>query len=208
MRDIRHWLHAAAVTAALSSAGSAQAMDLSGSDWSDLSAQVTLGSATLPIFSRPALERLQPDVSGATPLDGETDAFGKLNAFEAAMQPDPKGIMARAEIYPGTELGAVVGKGLAAWYKHSGRTASGEIFDPNGLSAAHATLPLGTRVRVVNMRNAKEIVVTVNDRMTTRPSIRRRFAIELSKGGAAALGIDGIAPVEIHKIDDVKSASN
>jgi rare lipoprotein A len=90
-----------------------------------------------------------------------------------------------------------LGRGLAAWYQHPGKTASGDIFDPNKLTAAHATLPFGTQLRVVNHRTKKSIVVEVNDRMTTRKSIRRKFAIDLSRESAKRLGIDGIAPVEI-----------
>lgn len=57
--------------------------------------------------------------------------------------------------------------GLAAFYHadfHGRRTASGETFDHNGLTAAHKTLPFGTLVRVINLRNNKSVVVRVNDR--------------------------------------------
>ncbi|MFL5286541.1 MAG: RlpA-like double-psi beta-barrel domain-containing protein, partial [Rhodopila sp.] len=53
-----------------------------------------------------------------------------------------------------TRLGRL-GGGRAVWYQHSGRTASGETYNPNGLTAAHRTLPLGTRVRVVNPKNGR-----------------------------------------------------
>jgi rare lipoprotein A len=100
----------------------------------------------------------------------------------------------------------LLGRGVAAWYQHAGKTASGEIFRPDRLTAAHATLPLGTRVRVVNQRNHKSVVVDINDRMTTQRSIRRRFTIELSRGGAQVLGIDGIAPVAIYQIGAAERA--
>jgi len=57
--------------------------------------------------------------------------------------------------------------GLAAFYHadfHGRRTASGESFDHNALTAAHKTLPFGTLVRVINLRNNKSVVVRVNDR--------------------------------------------
>ena len=65
--------------------------------------------------------------------------------------------------------GAAAGKeaGNASYYaKHftGHKTASGERYDPNALTAAHRTLPLGTQVRVVNPKNDKSVVVTVNDR--------------------------------------------
>ena len=63
--------------------------------------------------------------------------------------------------------------GRASWYgePHHGRlTASGERFDMNALTAAHPTLPFGTRLRVVNLDNDREVEVRVNDR---GPSIAR-----------------------------------
>ena len=78
--------------------------------------------------------------------------------------------------------------GHASWYGHefaSRPTASGERFDPEKLTAAHRTLPLGTRLRVTNLRNGRSVLVTVNDR---GPFIRRRD-IDLSLGAARAIGI-------------------
>ena len=77
--------------------------------------------------------------------------------------------------------------GTASYYSHAfhGRkTASGEIYDENQLTAAHRTLPFGTRVRVTNMRNDRSVVVTVTDR---GPSNRRRV-IDLSRRAADILG--------------------
>jgi rare lipoprotein A len=57
--------------------------------------------------------------------------------------------------------------GTASWYgrEFQGRkTASGEVFDMNGLTAAHRTLPLGTVIRVTNLENGKNVTVTINDR--------------------------------------------
>src|SRR4030095_6371419 len=70
--------------------------------------------------------------------------------------------------------------GTASFYAHKfhGRmTASGEVYDENKLTAAHRTLPFGTRVRVPNVENARRVVVTVNDR---GPHKRRRV-IDLSR---------------------------
>ena len=58
-------------------------------------------------------------------------------------------------------------KGDASWYgkQHHGRkTASGEVFNMNKLTAAHKTLPLGTKVRVTNIENGKSVIVKINDR--------------------------------------------
>jgi rare lipoprotein A len=72
--------------------------------------------------------------------------------------------------------------GRAAFYS-GGRTASGEVVGPNGLTAAHRTLPFGTRVRVTNHRNGKAVVVRIVDR---GPYGRGRI-IDLSRAAAREL---------------------
>jgi rare lipoprotein A len=104
----------------------------------------------------------------------------------------PEGEAGPMTISPGVELG----RGRASWYGpgfHGRRTASGERFDMNDLTAAHRTLPFGTRVRVLNAQNGREVVVRINDR---GPRIRHRI-IDLSKAAAAALDLlqVGEAPV-------------
>lgn len=82
---------------------------------------------------------------------------------------------------------AEIGRGRATWYGakfHGRRTSSGERFDMNELTAAHEFLPFGTRVRVRNVANGREVVVRINDRA---PHLRDRV-IDLSKAAAAALG--------------------
>jgi rare lipoprotein A len=89
--------------------------------------------------------------------------------------------------------------GLASWYGprfHGKRTASGERFDANELTAAHKTLPFGTRVRVKSMVNGKEVVVRINDR---GPFIKGRI-IDLSQAAAQALGLSGIKQVTIERL--------
>jgi rare lipoprotein A len=70
--------------------------------------------------------------------------------------------------------------GVASYYNSGKQTANGERFNPNGLTAAHRTLPFGTKVRVTNMRNGKSVVVRINDR---GPFIHGRV-IDLSLGAA------------------------
>jgi rare lipoprotein A len=83
---------------------------------------------------------------------------------------------------------AVFEEGVASWYGpgFAGRpTASGEVFDPDALTAAHRRLPFGTRVRVVNLDNGRQIVVRINDR---GPSRSNRI-IDVSAAAAEALGM-------------------
>jgi rare lipoprotein A len=65
------------------------------------------------------------------------------------------------------------------------RTASGEKYNPNGLTAAHKMLPLGAKVRVVNLRNQRSVDVRINDRSPHK----MKFVIDLSRGSARAIGI-------------------
>jgi peptidoglycan lytic transglycosylase len=94
---------------------------------------------------------------------------------------------------PGTRI-----DGMASWYgqQHQGRpTASGEAYDMNKLTAAHRTLPFGTRLRVTNIENGKSVVVRVNDR---GPHVPGRV-LDLSYRAAQALGMTdaGMARVEV-----------
>ena len=76
--------------------------------------------------------------------------------------------------------------GIAAYYR-GGRTASGEVSGPGGLTAAHRTLPFGTRVRVTNVRNGRSVSVRINDR---GPYGRGRI-IDVSYAAARELGMIG-----------------
>jgi rare lipoprotein A len=78
--------------------------------------------------------------------------------------------------------------GIASWYGpgfDGNLTANGEIYDMNGISAAHKTLPFGTVVRVVDLETGRSIVVRINDR---GPFVEGRI-IDLSKGAAEKLGM-------------------
>lgn len=78
--------------------------------------------------------------------------------------------------------------GIASWYGgkfHGRRTASGEVFDQNELSAAHRSWPFGLKVRVTNLHNGASVVVKINDR---GPFIQER-AIDLSRAAAKAIGL-------------------
>lgn len=85
--------------------------------------------------------------------------------------------------------------GIASYYWQPQRVASGGYFNPNALTAAHRTLPFGTKVRVTNQRNGKSVVVTINDR---GPFIKGRI-IDLSKRAAGVIGMQGagLAPVSV-----------
>jgi rare lipoprotein A len=85
--------------------------------------------------------------------------------------------------------------GIASYYWQPQRVASGGWFNPNAMTAAHKTLPFGTRVRVTNMSNGRSVDVTINDR---GPYIAGRI-IDLSKAAAGAINMtgQGIARVQM-----------
>jgi rare lipoprotein A (peptidoglycan hydrolase) len=93
--------------------------------------------------------------------------------------------------------------GTASWYGprfHGKKTASGKIYDQHKLTAAHKTLPLGTKARVTNLDNGSTVEVEINDR---GPFIDGRI-IDLSRAAAGALGFVelGLAPVQVEVIAD------
>ncbi len=92
-------------------------------------------------------------------------------------------------------------KGLASWYGYElygNHTANGEKFDPEGVTAAHRTLPFGTKLRVYRddgKGNPKGVLVRINDR---GPFVRGRV-IDLSLGAARELGMKDTRPVHIYR---------
>jgi len=98
-----------------------------------------------------------------------------------------------------TTNGAQVG--VASWYGarfHGRTTASGEPYDMHGMTAAHPSLPFGTKVRVTNLENGRSVVLRINDR---GPYAKRRI-IDVSRHAAEHLGFrkTGLAKVRVEVI--------
>ena len=97
-------------------------------------------------------------------------------------------------------------EGIASYYakRYNGRrTTSGVRYNPEKMTAAHSDLPLGTKVKVTNLANDKEVIVTVNDRCRKR----KGAFIDLSRAAAKKLGFlgKGIARVAIITLDEEES---
>lgn len=122
-------------------------------------------------------------------------------------QPDVSPEPAGAAIAQSGDAGDVVEvqEGYAIWYGgkwHGRRTASGERFDKRAMTAAHRTLPMGTRVRVVNALDGRQVVVRINDRGPWGKD--RSRIIDVSQGAAEKLGFGGRGsiPVRVEVLAD------
>ena len=109
---------------------------------------------------------------------------------------------ARSSKHKGSSSGLVT----ASYYSHGQKTASGERFNPHGLTAAHRSLPFGTKLRVVNPRNGRSVTVRITDR---GPFIKGR-SLDLSLGAAKVLGItgQGVARVAMYRTGTTGSSEN
>ena len=103
--------------------------------------------------------------------------------------------MLGTSLVPFTSINVLAEGGVASVYStHEGtRTASGVRLDDNALTAAHRSLPFGSKVRVTNNKNGQSVVVTITDR---GPFVAGRV-IDLTSAGARALGFSGLAPVTL-----------
>jgi rare lipoprotein A len=107
-------------------------------------------------------------------------------------------VIGLSSTFPSGSPAAAQSSGVASVYstESGGRTASGARLNPAALTAAHRTLPFGSKVKVTNRRNGHSVVVTINDR---GPFVRGRV-IDVTPAGARALGFSGLAPVVIDRI--------
>ncbi len=144
-----------------------------------------------------------PDAPAARIEPAATAALVELVPLQAAATELPVSTPAQAEPAPSAPQETVIGRGSASFYaaKFEGRrTASGERYDDDEMTAAHRTLPFGSLVRVTNLANGRNVVVRVNDR---GPFTRGR-TIDVSRAAADELGLvaRGHADVELALIAD------
>ena len=137
-------------------------------------------------------------VHTAKQVNGPSESGGKLGAYKVGSPYQIKDIWYYpAEDYEYTETG------IASWYGpkfHGKKTANGEIFNQNDLTAAHRTLPLPSAVRVTNLENGRSLVLRINDR---GPFARGRI-IDVSRRGAQLLDFErnGTAKVRVDILPD------
>jgi len=136
---------------------------------------------------------------GQSPFRAQHSDLRHSTTRQAAIE-QPRRTVAVASVVrraPAPEAGESRGKsnGLASFYSEGGKTASGEKFNPNELTAAHPTLPFGTKLRVTNTHTGRSVMVRVNDR---GPYVSGRV-VDVSYSAAQELGMvgRGVAPVKL-----------
>ena len=137
------------------------------------------------------------DVSFAVSRDGQEVTAEVCKSDERLKLAEPDGPLP----FGGNFTVRGVSRGQASWYGgrwHGGPTASGERYNQWGWTAAHKTLPLGSWVRVTNLRNGKQVYLRINDR---GPYVRGRI-IDTSVTAAKALGFygAGVTPVQVEAL--------
>lgn len=163
---------------------------------------VTLGTGPAGVMSDST--RMADSVRTADSLRARVDSLRRdsvrqAGAQQTAAETDNTGVV--GEVLE--EVAEVVGRGEASYYGSElagNPTASGEPFDPAKLTAAHRTLPLGSQVRVTNLRNGETVVVRINDR---GPFHGNRI-LDLSRRAAQRIGMltRGKARVKIELLEE------
>jgi rare lipoprotein A len=141
----------------------------------------------MPEFT-PILEPAPPEPAGA-------------EIVVPAVDPIAPAVEQKAEGKKTLEQSTILGEGMASFYGAElagNRTANGERFDPDALTAAHRTLPMGTRLRVTNKSNGKSVIVRINDR---GPFAKGRI-IDVSRAAAEKISMirSGTARVTLERI--------
>ena len=140
----------------------------------------------------PGVTGRQASVAGGRQASLESHRKGSLPANRHAVAAADKGDKRTADASGATY-------GLASYYSYDPHTASGEKFDSRELTAAHRTLPFGTRVRVTDVATGKSVMVRVNDR---GPFVPGRV-VDISHSAAQTLGITGRGVAKV-KLDVVE----
>ena len=163
-------------------------------------ALLALGGSISGVSAAEATESL-PQTEAVAPDDAALPRFVPLEEPIAVAEAQLATVQAIPEAQAEDDGGDAIGSGVASWYgrEFAGRrTASGARFDPSAYTAAHRTLPFGSRVRVTNAAG-QSVVVTIND----RGPFHGGRVIDLSQAAAVELGIvrAGSGRVELALID-------
>lgn len=162
-------------------------------------AALVSGCAQAPPPVVPSVSTAAPSTTGATDKSTALSTAGGLMSTPSQTNPPGEGEPARTASTVGPsytpEGSPVWHTGNASYYAEGAVTASGERFNPDGLTAAHRTLPFGTRIRVCRVSGVRACVyVRVNDR---GPFVTGRV-LDLSRGAMSAIGGIGAGVISVH----------
>lgn len=142
----------------------------------------------------------------SAPIKSPTPSLSRPQSTAPHNKPYNKPYKVRGQTY--YPMSSAVGykeRGIASWYgsESGNRTAMGTRFNPHGLTAAHKTLPLPSKVRVTNLRNGRSVDVIVND----RGPFKKNRLIDLSHGAAKRIGLhkQGLTEVRVEYLESVAS---
>jgi rare lipoprotein A len=151
--------------------------------------------AVAGLMSATPVQAVAPDAAVSPRLQSLEEAVAAL--------PETDEISMTAKVEAVKQAFEAIGRGTASYYGrelHGNRTASGERFNAYGFTAAHRTLPLGTKLRVTNLANGRRVIVRVNDR---GPFVRNRL-IDVSLGAAREIDMIGSGHAQV-KLEVVRS---
>ena len=142
-----------------------------------------------------------PSLPSPQPAGVALREVGEPPSFEDRLLRQAPPMTIAQALVASTSSGRVI-NGQASWYGpgfYGNRTASGEVLTPGTLTAAHRTLPFGTRVKVTNLDNGRSAVVRIND----RGPFHSGRVLDLAHGAASQLGVvaSGTAQVSIQVLD-------
>jgi rare lipoprotein A len=170
-----------------------------------LTAFATLHAQDLAVdpFSGPGSYAGSPALTGAGDYDLSVRSTGPVPGISGGVSPEPV-----SSPQTGRGISAFREEGIASWYgtEFEGHaTASGELFNPSQLTAAHPSLPFGSMLRITNTQNNRQVTVRVNDR---GPFVNTRI-IDVSRAAAEALDIlaTGTAPVVVELVGETSIAA-
>lgn len=147
-----------------------------------------------PVLDKSFEELLEIQDKGTTNVPADTDYKTFKHTFVVCGNTHPK------NVWDKVLTSKFIQKGEASWYGlewHGKKTANGETYNMNAMTAAHKTLPIGSLVKVTNLKNHKSVVVRINDR---GPYVKGRI-IDLSKKAKQKLEMGDIGPVKIELVN-------
>lgn len=185
-------------------------------------ASATPGTPATPAPATPAAKKPGGYYQDDGPADKVPDGLRDTPDAEPRVEPVAKGPSKPYSVFdqmyvPITDNRPFVQRGVGSWYGkkfHGQKTSSGEIYDMFKMTAAHPTLPIPSYARVTNLRNAKQVIVRINDRGPFHSqriidlSYTAALKLDYIRGGSAELEVERLLPEEIARLQAARRGKN